>query len=225
MKKLIVLLSVLVFLTTGCSSVYIMNISDIDQTIEDIIYDSPKMHNVNYEGYKYYVPNGLKFINKEEYNATFKDKYNNYYYIYVDAISFYHKVKSKYKKDNDIYLSKELKHDNKFGYFEITEKEDKYFIEAMYNYMKVEAYISKDTLEESVMNISSLLSNIKYNRKVLGTLIGNKKLNYKEEKYSILNPNKNADSFLDYVKEYEKDAAKDTKAANDEENLEIDNVE
>ncbi len=224
MKKLISLLSILVFIVTGCSA-YVVNGKDLDTTIETILYKSKRLYNVNYEGYKYYVPKGMKFINKEEYNAIFKDRYNNYYYIYVDAVSYYHKIKSKYKVNSSKYLSKELKNGKKNGYFEITEKEDSYFIEAMYNYAKVEAYVDKNSLESAVINICYMLSNVSYNREVLGTLIGNKKLSYKEEKFSIFQPNEKSTNFLDYVKEYEKDAEKDTKQASDEENLNIDSVE
>lgn len=224
MKKLIVLLSILVFVLTGCSSVYVINTDDLDKTIEDILYSSKNLYNTNFEGYKYYVPKEMKYINKEEYNQQFKDRYDNYYYVYVDAVSYYHKIKSKYKTDSSIYLSKKLENKNKFGFFEITEKNEEYFIEAMYNYMKIEAYVSGDSLDEAVINICYMLGNVKYNRKVLGTLIGNKKLSYQEEKFSIFKPKKNQTSFLDYVNEYESEAEKDTKA-NDEENIKIDTVE
>ncbi len=224
MKKLIVLLSVLLFIVTGCSNVYVINTGDYNKTIEQILYNSKRIYNANFEGYKYYVPKGMKYVGKEEYNQQFKDRYNNKYYVYVDAVSFYHKVKSKYKENDNLYLSKKLKDKSKFGYFEIRQVKDKYFIEAVYNYMKIEAYVPSKNLDSAVVNICYMLSNVKYNRKVLKTLIGTGKLSYQEEKFSISkSKNKNSD-FLDYVSEYESEAEKDIKA-NDEENLKIDTDE
>ena len=224
MKKLIVLLSVLVFVLTGCSA-YVIKTDNLDKTIEDILYSSNRIYNTNFEGYKYYVPKGMKYINKEEYNAMFRDRYNNKYYVYVDAVSYYHKVKSNYKTKSNLYLSKKLKNKDKFGYFEIKElKNGKYFIEAMYNYVKVESIVTKESLQDSVINICCMIGNVKYNRKVLTTLIGNKKLSYREEKFSISKKKNNDTNFLDYVNEYESEAEKDKKAR-DEENLKIDTDE
>ena len=224
MKKLIVLLSVLVFVLTGCSA-YVIKTDNLDKTIEDILYSSNRIYNTNFEGYKYYVPKGMKYINKEEYNAIFRDRYNNKYYVYVDAVSYYHKVKSNYKTKSNLYLSKKLKNKDKFGYFEIKElKNGKYFIEAMYNYVKVESIVKKESLQDSVIKICSMIGNVKYNRKVLTTLIGNKKLSYREEKFSISKKKNTDTNFLDYVNEYESEAEKDKKAR-DEENLKIDTDE
>ena len=224
MKKLIVLLSVLVFVLTGCSA-YVLNTSNLDKTIEDILYSSNKIYNTNFEGYKYYVPKGMKYINKEEYNAIFRDYYNNKYYVYVDAVSYYHKIKTKYKTKSNLYLSKELKYKDKFGYFEIRElKNGKYFIEAMYNYVKIESIVKEESLQNSVINICNIIGNVKYNRKVLTTLIGNKKLSYREEKFSISKKKDTDTNFLDYINEYESEAKKDKKAR-DEENLKIDTEE
>ncbi len=225
MKKKIVLLSVLVFVLTGCSSAYVLNTDNLDKTIEDILYNSNNIYNTNFEGYKYYVPKGMKYINKEEYNAIFRDRYNNMYYVYIDAVSYYHKVKSNYKTKSNLYLSKKLNYKNKFGYFEIKElKNGKYFIEAVYNYAKVEAVVKKNNLNSAVINICDMIGNVKYNRKVLTTLIGNKKLSYREEKFNISKKKNNDTNFLDYVNEYESEAKKDKKAK-DEENLKIDTEE
>ena len=79
MKRLIVLLSA-VFLFTGCSAVR-LSATDIGQNMKVLLSDDVNLYNVHYEGYKYFVPKGLKFLNKEEYNAIFNDKYNNKYYI------------------------------------------------------------------------------------------------------------------------------------------------
>ena len=94
----------------------------------------------------------------------------------------------------------------------------------MYNYVKVESIVTKDSLQDSVIKICSMIGNVKYNRKVLTTLIGNKKLSYREEKFSISKKKNTDTNFLDYVNEYESEAEKDKKAR-DEENLKIDTEE
>ena len=87
MKKLIVLLSILVLLVSGCSINQLDN--NITTNIDTILSEKVNVYNVNFEGYKYYVPKGLKFVTKNDYNALFRDKYNNKYYLYVDIISYY----------------------------------------------------------------------------------------------------------------------------------------
>lgn len=220
MKKLVILLTVIMFLVTGCSTVQRINTDDLKSTIESTIYNKNNLYTISNEGYKYYVPRGMKFVNKEEYNAIFKDRYNGYYYLYVDVISYYHKTQNIYKTDKFAYLSLKLEKDKKQGYFEISKVKDKYFIEAMYNYVKIEAFVDKQYLNMAVINISSILSSVKYNDMILETLVGDKKLSYKEEKFSISKSNKKATDFLNYVKEYDKDSEKDNKSSDDD-NVEI----
>lgn len=217
MKKLIVLLSILTLSLTGCAS---LNTNSIDKVIETVMKKNSKLKNVNFEGYSYYIPRGLKFLNKNEYNAYLSDQYNNHYYLYVDVISRYHKVEQKYKVDKKAYYSKEIKTKDKFGYLEINEVKDYYFIEAMLNYTKIEAYVSKDNLTDALTDISSILSSVKYNDKVLDTIVGENILNYKEENYNIFETKKNTSDFLDYVKEYDPE-----ESTTDEDNLEIEEGE
>ena len=91
MKKLIVLLSIILVATTGCSIKKLDN-SDIGKNIKTLLSEKVNLHNVYFDGYKYYVPKGLKFVNKEEYNALLTDRKENKYYLYVDVISYYHKM-------------------------------------------------------------------------------------------------------------------------------------
>ena len=218
MKKVIVLLSLLsLFLVTGCTN---LNTLSINKIIETVIKKDSKLKNVNFEGYSYYVPRGLKFLNKKEYNAYLIDSYNNHYYIYVDVVSKHSNIKHKYKINKKAYYSKEIKTKNKFGYLEINEYKDSYFVEAMYNYMKIEAYISKNSLNDALTDIGLILSSVKYNEKVLDTIVGENILNYNEENYNIFETNKDASNFLDYVKEY--DSEETTK---DEDSIEIEEGE
>lgn len=202
MKKVIVLLSILSIFVTGCS-INKINYSSIDSIIDNVLTKKSKLKNVNYEGYNYYIPKGLVFLEKNNYNATLRDEYNNYYYLYIDVVSKYHKVEKNYKIDKKAFYSKKIKKSKKFGYLEINKVNNKYFVEAMYNYMKIEAYIDQKHLEESLINISTILSSIKYNDKILDTIVGENILNYKEENYNIFETKKNNSNFLDYVKEFD----------------------
>ena len=216
MKKIVILLISSIIILSGCS---INNISrsSISKNVDTILSDKSKLYNVNFDGYKYYVPRGLKFIDKRESNSILQDRYNNQYYFYVDVISYYHKVKNTYKKDEDAYYSKKLNYDNKTGYIEINEVDGKYFIECVFNYSKVEVYVSKKHLVDAVNNICYLVKSVKYNDKILDSLVGENELSYKEEKFNIFNSKSNNNDFLDYVKEYDNNKKKKS----DEETFDI----
>ena len=208
MKKLIVLLSIVVLLTTGCSVTKLDN-SNISKNIKILLSEKVDLHNVHFEGYSYYVPRGLKFINKEEYNALLTDAMGNRYYLYVDAISYYHEVKNTYKVDNDAHFSKKLDYNKKNGYIQINEIEDKYFVQFVYNYSKIEAFVEKKDLTNAVNNMCYILRTIKFNDVVLESLIGENILSYKEENFSLFKTESSKENFLDVVSKYEDDAYKE----------------
>jgi len=205
MKKLIVLLSIVVLLTTGCSITKLDN-SNISENIKILLSEKVDVHNVHFDGYSYYVPRGLKFVNKEEYNALLTDAKNNKYYLYVDAISYYHDVENDYKVDNDAHFSKLLDYNKKNGYIQINEIEDLYFVQFVYNYSKIEAFVNKDDLTDAVNNMCYILRTIKFNDVVLESLIGDNILSYKEENFSLFKEEASKEDFLDVVSKYEEDA-------------------
>ncbi len=209
MKKVIVLLLLVVTFATGCSGIVSVKSDDIDTIVKEVLLKKSSLSNVAFEGYKYYVPRGLTFINKEEFNALLQDQYHNRYYLYVDVVSYYHQVEESYKKNQDAYYSRQLKNGKDFGYLEINEVNNKYFIEAMYHYVKIEAYVSKSQLVDAVANISHILSSVQYNRSILETLVGDKVLNYQEEEFDIFKSKRKTGDFLDYVEEYGKYYDKD----------------
>lgn len=217
MKKLIVLLSILVLLVSGCSINQLGN--NITINIDTILSEKVNVYNVNFEGYKYYVPKGLKFVTKNDYNTLFRDKYNNKYYLYVDAISYYHKSKNKYVINKDAYYSEKLDYNNKTGYVEINEVDGKYFVEFVFNYSKIEVYTDKKYLSSVINNICYVLRSVKFNDKVLESLIGENVLSYKEETFNIFKSKSSSNDFLDYVKEYDSD---NKKSKLDEDTVDID---
>lgn len=217
MKKIIVLLSILVLLVSGCSINKLGN--NITTNIDTILSEKVNVYNVNFEGYKYYVPKGLKFVTKNDYNALFRDKYNNKYYLYVDAISYYHKSKNQYVINKDAYYSEKLDYNNKTGYVEINKVDGKYFVEFVFNYSKIEVYTDKKYLSSVINNICYVLRSVKFNDKVLESLIGENVLSYKEETFNIFKSKSSSNDFLDYVKEYDSD---NKKSKLDEDTVDID---
>jgi len=207
MKKLIVLLSIVTILVTGCS-INKLDDNDIGKNIKTLMSHKTKLYNVYYEGYKYYLPKGIGFLDKDDYNAILKDRNNNKYYLYVDVISYYHKIKNDYEIKNDTHYSKKLNYNGKDGYIQIDEVDDKYFIQFVYNYAKMEAYVDEDQLVDVVTNMCLVLRTIKYNDVVLESLVGENQLNYKEEDYTLFKADSSKESFLDVVEREETDKYK-----------------
>ncbi len=207
MKRLIVLLSIVTIIVTGCSINKLDN-KNISKNIETLMSQKVKLYNVFYEGYKYYLPKTLRFIDKDDYNAVLKDRDNNRYYLYVDVISYYHNVENDYEENNTSYYSKKLNYNNKNGYIQIDEVDSKYFIQFVYNYAKLETYIDKDELVDVINNMCSILRTVKYNDAILESLIGNNKINYKEEDYTLFKADSSKESFLDVVEREETDKYK-----------------
>lgn len=207
MKKLAVLLSTILVLMTGCG---ITKLSDTNtlKNIKTIMSEETNLHNVNYDGYKYYLPKGISFVSKDDYNAVLKDGNNNRYYLYVDVIAYYNKVKNTYEENYDLYLSKKLKFNNKNGYIQIEEIDSKYFIQYVYNYVKLESYVSKEDLNDVIINQSYILRSVKYNDKVLESIVGDNVLDYKEVEYNLFKADSNKESFLDVVEREETDKYK-----------------
>ena len=202
MKKIIVLLSIVTVLLTGCTINKLDN-SNIDKNVDVLMSSKVKLYNVFYEGYKYYLPKGISFLDKEDYNAVLKDVNNNRYYLYVDVISYYNKIENDYEVNSSSYYSKKLDYNGKDGYIQIDKEDNKYFIQFVYNYSKMEAYVSKKDLVDAINNMCSVLRTVKYNKVVLESLIGENKLDYKEEEYSLFKADSSKESFLDVVEREE----------------------
>ena len=204
LKKKLLIITILLLSLTGCTN---LNTLDLDSLTDTLLSKDVNLTNNVFDGYKYYLPKGLKLVSKDEYNAIVKDEYNNTYYFYIDVISYYNKEKANYKENNNAYFSKELESNNKNGYLEITaiENTDVYFIEYMYNYGKIEAFVKENEIKSAIINMSSVLSSLQFNRTVLETLIGNKVLDYKEDTYDVMKPKGSTatkDTYLEYEEKY-----------------------
>ncbi len=192
--KICVLVSILL-LVTGCEVIQSQSIATILPSVLD---EKITLSNQVFDGYKYYLPRGIQLEAKNDYNMTLKDSTGNTYYLYVDVISYYHQTKNQYQKNNDVYFSTALNYQKKNGYLEIRQigENGYYFVEEMFNYAKLEAYVKEKDLQEAVIQMSTILNSISYNDKVLETLVGENILHYKEETFSILKPK--GDEVTDY---------------------------
>lgn len=204
MKKKIFLLIISILALTGCTNLTNMS---TDEVVDVMLKNDSNLSNNVFDGYKYYIPKGLRLLEKNEYNASLKDEYNNTYYFYIDVISYYNKEEVEYKVNNKAYFSKELDYNDKKGYLEITKIEDTdaYFIEYMYNYGKIEAFVKENEIKSAIINMSSILKSLEFNRTVLESLIGNNVLDYKEDTYDVMKPKGSTatkDTYLEYEEKY-----------------------
>ena len=213
----------MLLLVSGCS-VQTLSTTSFEDNISMILSEDTTLANVNFDGYQYYVPDGMRFVNKDDYNALLQDKYANRYYLYVDAIGYFHDTKNTYKINKDAYYSKKLNYNKKNGYIEINEIGDEYFVEMVFNYCKIEAYIPKKYLIPVINNMSYILQSVDFHDKILESLIGENVLNYKEESFNIFESKEDTD---DSVLKYEDYQQADINSANitDEDNFEVNEID
>lgn len=212
MKKIVLLLC-LVVLLTGCD-IQTINNDNIDSIIDSVLNKEIELSNSYFDGYKYYLPRGLRLVGKKDYNAKLVSGRNTYY-LFVDVIAYYNKVEKDFEP-SDGYYSKELNYNGKKGYIEITEIDDLYFVEIMYNYAKIETLVEERYLNSAIVNSCYILSSVQFNDKVIETLVGENALDYKETIFDIFGPHRDTDEFLQYEEDYqykgdiEEDTTKDS---------------
>ena len=198
MKRLIVLLSIVVLLLSGCSIKRLDN-TDLGKNIKILLSEKVELYNVFFDGYKYYVPKGVKTLNKDEYNAVFLDRNSNRYYLYIDVISYYHKTENTYMIDDGIHYSNKLDYNKKSGYINIEKVNDMYYIQFLFNYAKMEAYVAEDDLASVVNNMCYILRSVKFNDSVLESLIGDNVLSYQEDNFTLFETESSQDDLLEVV--------------------------
>ena len=201
-KKVFLVLTIL--LLTGCSFVRI-NTDNIDTIVEIILSKDNNLYNRVGRGYKYYVPRGVTYIDTDETNEKLYSK-GNYYYLYIDIVSYYQKISEKYDDDKDIYYSRKFTKDEGFssdGYLKITKKEKIYYIYFVYNYATIETVVDKDDINDAVLNSAYILSTIQFNKNVIDLMIDSEKIGNREEKYEVFK-NKEEDKSELQVKENER---------------------
>ena len=195
MKKIISIFS-LILILTGCSIVRI-DTSSIDNILSVILTKNNKLYNQIGQGYKYYLPGGVSYIDSDDSNDILYCN-GTYYYLYIDTISYYYNTKIKYEKNKDAYYSKEILTKDGFkydGYIEIVEKDGLYHLEFVYNYAKIEAIVDEDDLNDTVLNASYILSTIKYNKNIIKIMLDDDYFTNKTGKYNDYTTNEDSGNF------------------------------
>lgn len=197
MKKIVILL-LFTFILTGCTVVRI-DTDSIDNTINVVLSKNNELYNRVGKGYKYYVPRGVSYIDTVEFNDKLYSN-GNFYYLYIDAISYYYKVKTEYTEKTDIYYSRKFNLNDKDGYLEIEKVGDKYLINFFYNYARIQTMVKKEEINDVILNSSYILSTVKFNNEVIKLMLNEEFFTNKEENYDFFESKEESnDNFLEIV--------------------------
>lgn len=196
MKKIFILSLFVCSVLCGCTPVQDMSLEEVIEKGTD---RNVSVYNKYRKGYKYNVPKGLDVIDNSEYNEILVSS-NYTYYLYVDAVSYYNKVIEEYKTNEISHVSRQITYEDKYGYLEINELNDnKYFIEIMYNYAKIEVIVKKEDINVTVANAMSVLTSIEFNDSVLKTVLDEETSHFKEYEFNIFETATNNSEYMQAV--------------------------
>ena len=193
MKKCLLLLT-LIFLC-GCTNIQEARPQDL---IKEIVSSKNYSYNEYRTGYKYYLPLSMSCLSSKKYNEILTDgKYK--YYLYVDLVSYLKKNEFSYTVNENAYLSETINYNNLNGYFEVNERNDKYLIEIMYNYAKIEVIVDKDDINKAIVNSMIVLTTIDYTDDVIKNLLSIDDMSSSEENFSLFDES-NDSNLLEVIK-------------------------
>jgi len=195
MKKVILIFLIAIVLS-GCTVVRI-DTSDIDTITNVVLSKKNKLYNQVGQGYKYYLPGGVTYIDSDELNDILYCN-GNYYYLYIDAINYYYKKDISYVENKNLYYSRNFNIDDGFnhnGYLQIKEVDGLYHIEFVYNYAKIEAIVEKKDINDTILNSSYILSTIKYNYNIVELMLNKDYFINKTGKYNDFETDGNSGKF------------------------------
>ncbi len=191
MKKLLIVLFSL-FLVTGCTNIYNMNYEEVIQ----ILATKSNKTNTFRTGYSYYLPRNMQVVDSTLYNEVLEDSMYKYY-LYVDVVSYYKKVEKEYEINNQAIYSTKISYDGKYGYAEVNlVKNDKYLVEIMYNYAKIEVIVDEDKCNEAMMSAINILKSVEYNDSIIANLLGDDILNFYETEFNIFNTKGKEENYI-----------------------------
>lgn len=200
MKKFLLILVILVSLS-GCMSVSTFNQGDIDLLLNKLLKTKTSLVNTSSSGYKYYLPLGVELLDSNNYNDKLYSN-GDYYYLYVDLVSYYYDAIENFEENTFLYYSKAINYNNKKGYLNISDNNDGlYKVEFVYNYSKIEAYIKKDNLKNAIINMSYILNSIEFNNSTSSVEVGDINEKFSEDSFDFLKPRKEG-NFIDYKNQY-----------------------
>ena len=208
MRKYLLLLFIAIILS-GCS-VQRVDKYYFSDVMDKIISLNIKNHNKVSNGYEYYVPKGVVRTDSNSYNDVLM-RGKNTYYLYADVVSYYYKIKAEYKVNKSAYYSSKIKNGNKEGYLEITKVKDKLYVQMFYNYAKIETYVKEYELNQTISDLSYILSSVKFNDSLLKKEYASGNIGQKEESYKLFETKEKEGNFLEYIKEFDKYDENDNK--------------
>ena len=192
-------LILVIFLFSGCTNIKDLTIDNIVDTVGD---KENYVINMYRNGYSYHLSRNMRVQSYTLYNDVIQSG-NIKYYLYVDMISHYNKVKSTYKENNTSFYSKVINNKETEGYLEINlVKDDKYLIEIMYNYAKIEVMVDSENINESLIYSLNILKSVIYNDSVIENMLKDDVLTYTEEDFNIFNTTSKDSNYLNYDNEY-----------------------
>lgn len=196
MKKIILVFFIILILT-GCSVVRI-DTSNIDNILSVVLTKDNKLYNQVGQGYKYYLPGGVTYIDSDDLNDILYCN-GTYYYLYIDAISYYYNTENNYEEKDDVYYSKKISIEDGYkysGYIEIKKENNMYYLEFEYNHAKIETVVNEEKLNDTVLNASYILSTIKYNQNIVELMLNDEYFTNKTGKYNDYNSTKETENFV-----------------------------
>lgn len=152
-------------------------------------------------GYKYYVPKGVKKVKDYDYNQVFLVD-DTYLYLYVDIISFYHDKKLQELDKSNAYYYEKFEYNGKLGYILIEESDSQYYLNIVYNYSKIEGYVSPDKVNKMITLSSIILNSVSYNRNTIEKVLEGDLGQFSEFTYEVKKPEGAKDNFSQYLEEY-----------------------
>ena len=199
MKKILIIL-VTLFMATGCTVVRI-DTENVDNIVSVVLSKNNKIYNRVGKGYKYYIPKGVSYVDTSDLNDKLYSE-GNYYYLYIDAVSYFYKKEINYKENKDYYYSKKID-GKKNGYLEIRKIGNKYKVEFFYNYAKIETIVDGNSLNSAILNSSYILSTVKFNNNIIELMLNEEYFSNKEQQYTKFTRKEetNSDNSLEFVEE------------------------
>ncbi len=208
MKKKILLVLFLMLLT-GCVRTDINN-GDYKELVSQVINNKTNGTNEVANGYRFYVPKGVRLIENDSNNQIFMSM-GTKIYMYVDITSYYYKNSLNYKDIEDSYYSSKVSSGDKTGFIKITKTDDdKFYVEIVYNYAKVEVYTNQYNLNDIITLSSILLNNISYNDNIIENLLDDNHNSGSDITYNIDKPEDASSDFTQYLNEYITEEEADT---------------
>lgn len=172
MKKLI-LTAFIILSLVGCTKKPVFNDEQINtKEIQKILGTKSKMKpNAIHKGYKFYLPQGMKIVNKVDNTLTIKD-HENSMYLFINLVAYYHK--SELEHVEKAYFYETFNYQNKPAALLINKLDKGYLYKITYNYATVEGW-ADDKLYTYLNKASIILNSIEYNDSVIDNMFkGNK---------------------------------------------------